>query len=57
MEKVADPAFEPVDRIGALEMQSLSVTDNRDLLIHHLDSLARLGAAKSPLPELLGKED
>jgi argininosuccinate synthase len=57
MEKVQDPAFAPADRIGALEMQSLSVTDNRDLLIHHLDSLARLGAAASPLPELLGKKD
>jgi argininosuccinate synthase len=45
MEKVAEPAFTPEDRIGALELQNLSVVDNRDLLIHHLHSLARLGAA------------
>jgi argininosuccinate synthase len=57
MEKVEDAAFSPADRIGALEMQSLNVTDNRDLLIHHLDSLARLGAAPNPLPELLGKKE
>ncbi|HVJ14578.1 MAG TPA: argininosuccinate synthase [Polyangiaceae bacterium] len=57
MEKVEDAAFSPADRIGALEMQSLNVTDNRDLLIHHLDSLARLGTTASPLPELLGKKD
>jgi hypothetical protein len=35
MEKVAS-AFTPEDRIGALEMQNLSVTDNRALLLHHL---------------------
>ena len=35
MEKVAS-AFSPEDRIGALEMQTLSVTDNRALLLHHL---------------------
>ena len=29
MEKVEDMAFTPEDRIGALEMQTLSVTDNR----------------------------
>jgi argininosuccinate synthase len=41
MEKVA-AAFSPEDRIGALEMQSLSVTDNRALLLHHLDNIDRL---------------
>jgi hypothetical protein len=36
-------------------MQNLSVTDNRAFLLHHLDSIARLGAGSSPLPELLGE--
>jgi argininosuccinate synthase len=39
MERVEEPAFTPEDRIGALEMQNLSVGDNRELLLHHLDSL------------------
>ena len=51
MEKVRDPAFTPEDRIGALEMQSLSVTDNRDLILHHLSSVKRL-AAEKPLSAL-----
>jgi argininosuccinate synthase len=54
MEKVEDPAFTPADRIGALEMQNLSITDNRSFLRHHMDSVARLGQGTSPLPELLG---
>jgi argininosuccinate synthase len=54
MEKVEDAAFAPADRIGALELQNLSVIDNRNLLVHHLASLARLGAASDVLPELLG---
>ncbi len=41
MEKV-DAVFSPEDRIGALELQSLSVTDNRALLLHHLSTLDRL---------------
>jgi argininosuccinate synthase len=57
MEKVADAAFAPSDRIGALEMQTLPVTDNRSFLEHHLDAVARLGAGPNPLPELLGKKD
>jgi argininosuccinate synthase len=57
MEKVADVAFSPADRIGALEMQNLSITDNRDLLVHHLDSLRRLGPAKDELFALLGKDE
>jgi len=57
MEKVADPAFTPEDRIGALEMQSLSVTDNRDLILHHLSSVKRLSAEK-PLSALpIGEDD
>ena len=47
MERVADPAFTPEDRIGALEVQSLSVTDNRELLLHHLKSVGELGASPS----------
>jgi len=43
MEKV-ESAFSPEDRIGALEMQSLSVQDNRDFLVAHLQSLAKLPA-------------
>jgi argininosuccinate synthase len=60
MERVEDPAFTPEDRIGALEMQNLNVGDNRDLLLHHLDSLRRLGAGPGgpSLAALLGaKED
>ena len=44
MERVEEPAFTPEDRIGALELQNLSVGDNRSLLLHHLDSLRALGA-------------
>jgi argininosuccinate synthase len=59
MERVADPAFTPEDRIGALELQNLSVGDNRALLIHHLDSLRRLGAGSGgpSLAALLGAGD
>ncbi|MFZ5890909.1 MAG: argininosuccinate synthase [Myxococcota bacterium] len=56
MERVEDPAFTPADRIGALEMQNLSVLDNRAFLAHHLDSIARLGSGDDVLPELLGKK-
>jgi argininosuccinate synthase len=56
MERVEAPAFTPEDRIGALELQNLSVGDNRDLLLHHLTSLRRLQAS-DPLPRLLGTED
>jgi len=59
MERVAEPAFTPEDRIGALEMQNLSVGDNRELLLHHLDSLRALGAARTEpaLGALLGAGD
>jgi len=56
MERVADPAFTPADRIGALEMQNLSVTDNRSFLVHHLESVRKLGTAEDVLPALLGKD-
>jgi argininosuccinate synthase len=60
MEKVAS-AFSPEDRIGALEMQTLSVTDNRALLLHHLQSAERalpsgLDALDAHVSELLGAE-
>lgn len=54
MEKVEDMAFTPEDRIGALEMQTLSVTDNRGLLVHYLDSVRQLTSSASALPGLLG---
>jgi argininosuccinate synthase len=54
MERVAEPAFSPSDRIGALEIQNISVEDNRAFLLHHLDSVARLGKADDVLPQLLG---
>jgi argininosuccinate synthase len=56
MEKVADVMFTPEDRIGALEMQTLNVTDNREMLVHHVERVARLGsgATIASLPELLG---
>ncbi len=68
MEKVADPAFSPEHRIGALEMQNLNVTDNRALLTHHISSVARisagspvkiaeLGPAGSGLPDILGEDE
>ncbi|HEV7762365.1 MAG TPA: argininosuccinate synthase, partial [Acidimicrobiales bacterium] len=44
MERVEEPAFTPEDRIGALELQNLSVADNRSFLLHHLESVKRLGA-------------
>ena len=44
MEKVAS-AFSPLDRIGALELQDLAVSDNRALLLHYLETVRRLGIA------------
>ena len=54
MERVAEPAFTPEDRVGALELQNLSVGDNRDLLLHHLASVRKLAASTSELVGLLG---
>ena len=47
MEKVEDPPFTPEDRIGALELLNLPVSDNRDLLVHHLGALRKLAAART----------
>jgi argininosuccinate synthase len=58
MERVDEPAFTPEDRIGALELQNLSVGDNRAHLLHHLDSLRRLApGGGDPLGRLLGASD
>ncbi|MBS1121357.1 MAG: Argininosuccinate synthase [Deltaproteobacteria bacterium] len=58
MERVEEPAFTPEDRIGALELQNLSVGDNRDLLLHHLSSLRLLApSGGDPLGRLLGAAD
>lgn len=56
MERVEDSAFSPADRIGALELQNLSVLDNRALLAHHLEGVARLGGDPASIRELLGKK-
>jgi argininosuccinate synthase len=54
MEKT-ESAFSPEDRIGALEMQSLGVLDNRELLLHFASALgAGPAAAANPL---LGEGD
>ena len=57
MEKV-EGAFTPEDRMGSLEMQNLSVLDNRAFLIHHLDSTRRLaeGPSQKELSAILGEE-
>ena len=47
MERVAEPAFTPEDRIGALELQNLNVADNRAMLLHHLEAMRALGAGAS----------
>ncbi|HKQ68857.1 MAG TPA: argininosuccinate synthase [Polyangiaceae bacterium] len=53
MEKT-EGAFTPEDRIGALEMQSMSVLDNRALLKHMLDTTRQLrGEGSSEIAELL----
>jgi argininosuccinate synthase len=48
MERTAS-AFTPEDRVGALEMQSLGVLDNRELLLHFAKALG----STSPLGALL----
>jgi argininosuccinate synthase len=54
MEKV-ESAFSPEDRMGALELQNLSVLDNREFLATHLSATRRLSAAApAALAELLG---
>ncbi len=57
MERVEQPAFLPEDRIGALELQNLSVLDNRAQLLHHLRSVGRLPAGGDTVAGLLGDDD
>ncbi len=55
MEKTA-AAFTPEDRIGALEIQNLAVSDNRSLLLHYADQLGRLtGPAATSFGDVLGE--
>jgi len=55
MEKT-EAAFTPEDRIGALEIQNLAVSDSRGLLLHYADRLARLGGpAASSFGDVLGE--
>jgi len=57
MEKV-ESAFTSEDRMGALEMQNLSVFDGRNLLIHQLSSLGRLEAREEKtVAALLGVKE
>ncbi|HSY20540.1 MAG TPA: argininosuccinate synthase [Polyangiaceae bacterium] len=49
MERTAS-TFSPEDRIGALEMQSLGVLDNRELLLHFAKAL---GPGATPFGDLL----
>ena len=53
MEKTVG-AFTPEDRIGALELQNLSVGDNRALLLHYAQTLALPTGSKDELKELIG---
>lgn len=47
MERVEEPAFSPEDRIGALELQNLSVADNRSLLLKLADALPQVAGGDS----------
>jgi argininosuccinate synthase len=53
MEKTAG-SFSPEDRIGALELQNLSVGDNRALLLHYAQVLGLPHGAEQQLKELMG---
>ena len=54
MEKT-EGAFSPEDRIGALEMQNLSVSDNRSLLLHYAQTLGLPNGTEGELKALVGK--
>lgn len=58
MEKV-ESVFTPEDRIGALEMQTLALGDNRALLLHYIDTVRRLGpgSAGASIDKLLDPGD
>jgi argininosuccinate synthase len=56
MEKV-ESMFSPEDRMGALELQNLSVLDNRGFLVHHFQTLQKLPASSPPeLSEILSED-
>jgi argininosuccinate synthase len=56
MEKT-EAAFTPDDRIGALEIQSLSVADNRSLLLHYAERLGKLpGPVGAEFADVLGDD-
>jgi argininosuccinate synthase len=52
-----ESAFTPEDRIGALEMQNIAVSDNRGLLLHYLDRMPRLQPSSAAIGELLSGKD
>lgn len=54
MEKVEEAPFSPEDRIGALEMLNLNVTDNRAFLVHHVNAVSRLSGGKPDVAGVLG---
>ncbi|HVK68329.1 MAG TPA: argininosuccinate synthase [Polyangium sp.] len=55
MEKT-EAAFSPEDRIGALEIQNLAVSDNRTLLLHYAERLGRLaGPSAASFGDVLGE--
>ncbi|HYX91470.1 MAG TPA: argininosuccinate synthase, partial [Myxococcaceae bacterium] len=56
MEKT-EAAFSPEDRIGALELQNLSVADNRSLLLHYAHGRRLESRTGEKLQELLGEGD
>jgi argininosuccinate synthase len=56
MEKVKEPAFTLEDRIGALEVQNLSVDDNRAVVARQLDYLRRFGSSAKTAELLEGGE-
>ena len=51
MEKT-EGAFTPEDRIGALEMQALSVLDNRHLLGHMVEVARRMDRSQDSVEKL-----
>ena len=56
MERTEEPAFTPSDRIGALELQNLSILDNRALLLHLVAGGAQLPPSDfGPLAHLAPK--